>query len=112
VNGWHLQATVRTPFGLGSSLSHCLSGGGNKGTFKPKKPKNIAKGTKGYDLHKHAKATLGSGNLKAAVQLPPEEDANEWLAVNSEEFTANVEGLLTGFSCRLLQSNQFALWKR
>ena len=61
-----------------------LCRGGNRGgTFKPKKPKNIAKGAKGYDLHKHAKATLGSGNLKAAVQLPAEEDLNEWLAVNS-----------------------------
>lgn len=28
-------------------------------------------------------ATLGSGNLKEAVRLPPGEDINEWLAVNS-----------------------------
>mmetsp|Transcript_5279 Transcript_5279/g.6422 ORF Transcript_5279/g.6422 Transcript_5279/m.6422 type:complete len:219 (-) Transcript_5279:317-973(-) len=61
-------------------------GGNRGGTFKPKKPKNIAKGAKGYDLHKHAKATLGSGNLKAAVQLPAEEDLNEWLAVNTVDF--------------------------
>ena len=33
-------------------------------TFKPKK--SHPKGTKRYDLHKHAKATLGSGNLKVS----------------------------------------------
>ena len=38
-------------------------------------------------MHKHAKATLGSGNLKAAVQLPPKEDMDEWLAVNSKSTT-------------------------
>jgi len=53
-------------------------------TFKPKK--NFAKGTKRYELHKHAKATLGSGNLRTAVQLPDKEDVNEWLAVNTVDF--------------------------
>ena len=52
-------------------------------TFKPKK--NINKGTKRYELHKYAKATLGSGNLKLAVKLPEREDLNEWLAVNSKK---------------------------
>jgi hypothetical protein len=37
-----------------------------------------------YDLHKHAKATLGSGNLQAAVKLPETEDRDEWLAVHSK----------------------------
>ena len=31
----------------------------------------------------HVAATLGSGNLKLAVQLPEGEDMNEWIAVNS-----------------------------
>eukprot|EP00029_Vermamoeba_vermiformis_P002384 TRINITY_DN1275_c0_g1_i2.p1 TRINITY_DN1275_c0_g1~~TRINITY_DN1275_c0_g1_i2.p1 ORF type:complete len:219 (-),score=51.82 TRINITY_DN1275_c0_g1_i2:146-802(-) len=53
-------------------------------TFKPKK--NINKGTKRYELHKYAKATLGSGNLKLAVKLPEREDLNEWLAVNTVDF--------------------------
>merc|ERR1711907_784447 len=53
-------------------------------TFKPKK--SYAKGTKRYELHKHAKATLGSGNLRLAVQLPEREDLNEWLAVNTVDF--------------------------
>lgn len=33
---------------------------------------------------KHASQTLGSGNIKLAVQLPEGEDLNEWIAVNSE----------------------------
>lgn len=72
--------------GLGS-LRFCLLSNGppcsqdkNK-TFKPKK--QINKETKRYELHKQAKATLGSGNLKLAVKLPEREDMNEWLAVNS-----------------------------
>eukprot|EP01122_Echinamoeba_exundans_P011189 TRINITY_DN435_c0_g1_i1.p1 TRINITY_DN435_c0_g1~~TRINITY_DN435_c0_g1_i1.p1 ORF type:complete len:216 (-),score=60.46 TRINITY_DN435_c0_g1_i1:209-856(-) len=53
-------------------------------TFKPKK--QINKETKRYELHKQAKATLGSGNLKLAVKLPEREDINEWLAVNTVDF--------------------------
>jgi len=60
-----------------------LFGDKNK-TFRPKR--HLAQGTKRYDLHKHAKATLGSGNLKLAVQLPEKEDLNEWLAVNTVDF--------------------------
>ena len=37
----------------------------------------------GAQLRKHIDATLGSGNLWEAVKLPPGEDLNEWLAVNS-----------------------------
>lgn len=33
-----------------------------------------------------AKMTLGSGNLDLAVELPPGEDLNEWLAVHTIEF--------------------------
>lgn len=36
---------------------------------------------------KHAAATLGSGNLRNAVQLPDGEDLNEWVAVNSKFFS-------------------------
>lgn len=58
--------------------------GGKSQTFKPKK--SYAKGSKRHELHKHAKATLGSGNLQAAVKLPESEDLNEWLAVNTVDF--------------------------
>eukprot|EP00011_Vannellida_sp_DIVA3-517-6-12_P008094 CAMPEP_0114612202 /NCGR_PEP_ID=MMETSP0168-20121206/4502_1 /TAXON_ID=95228 ORGANISM="Vannella sp., Strain DIVA3 517/6/12" /NCGR_SAMPLE_ID=MMETSP0168 /ASSEMBLY_ACC=CAM_ASM_000044 /LENGTH=217 /DNA_ID=CAMNT_0001823183 /DNA_START=82 /DNA_END=735 /DNA_ORIENTATION=+ len=61
-----------------------MAGGNRSGTFKPKK--SFSKGTKRHELHKHAKATLGSGNLKQAVQLPDSEDLNEWLAVNTVDF--------------------------
>lgn len=37
----------------------------------------------GAQLRKYIDATLGSGNLREAVKLPPGEDLNEWLAVNS-----------------------------
>lgn len=37
----------------------------------------------GAQLRQHIDATLGSGNLREAVRLPPGEDFNEWLAVNS-----------------------------
>lgn len=37
----------------------------------------------GAQLKKHIDATLGSGNLREAVRLPPGEDLYEWLAVNS-----------------------------
>lgn len=30
--------------------------------------------------------TLGSGNMRLAVELPQGEEKNEWLAVNSIEF--------------------------
>merc|ERR1711871_1067288 len=57
-------------------------------TFKPKK--KFQKGSKLHDLHKYAeqtlKATLGGGNLREAVILPPNEDVNEWMAVNTVDF--------------------------
>jgi len=53
-------------------------------TFKPRK--QHAKGTKRYELHKKAKVTLGSGDLRQAVALPAGEEINEWLAVNTVDF--------------------------
>ncbi|KAL6974607.1 MOB kinase activator 1A [Sarracenia purpurea var. burkii] len=66
-------------FGLGSR---------NQKTFRPKK--SAPSGSKGAQLQKHIDATLGSGNLGEAVRLPPGEDLNEWLAVNSKK--SNVDG--------------------
>lgn len=53
-------------------------------TFRPKK--GHSEGTKRYDLHKRAKATLGSGNLANAVKLPDTEEKDEWLAVHTVDF--------------------------
>lgn len=67
-------------------------------TFKPKK--NIPEGTHQYDLMKHAAATLGSGNLRNAVQLPDGEDLNEWVAVNTVDFFNQINmlyGTITEF---------------
>ena len=53
----------------------------SRGQFKPR---NATKGTNSYQLRQFAEATLGSGSLRKAVQLPDGEDLNEWLAVNGE----------------------------
>ncbi|KJE88793.1 hypothetical protein CAOG_00376 [Capsaspora owczarzaki ATCC 30864] len=56
-----------------------------KKTFRPKK--KFDKGSLRYDLYKKAKASLGTGeSLKVAVQLPPTENLNEWLAVHVVDF--------------------------
>ncbi|CAG9464194.1 unnamed protein product [Pedinophyceae sp. YPF-701] len=62
-------------FGLGRTAAK---------TFRPKK--NAPLGSKGLQLKRQIDATLGSGNLKEAVRLPPGEDLNEWLAVNTVGF--------------------------
>uniref|UniRef100_A0A7N0UNI1 MOB kinase activator-like 1A n=1 Tax=Kalanchoe fedtschenkoi TaxID=63787 RepID=A0A7N0UNI1_KALFE len=76
-------------FGLGSR---------NQKTFRPKK--SSASGSRGAQLKQHIDATLGSGNLREAVRLPPGEDPNEWLAVNTVDFYNQVNilyGTLTEF---------------
>ncbi|CAF1125870.1 unnamed protein product [Rotaria sordida] len=67
-------------------------------TFKPHR--NIPEGTKQHDLMKHAQNTLGSGNLRLAVQLPEGEDLNEWIAVNIVDFFNQINmlyGTITEF---------------
>mmetsp|Transcript_5748 Transcript_5748/g.8867 ORF Transcript_5748/g.8867 Transcript_5748/m.8867 type:complete len:229 (+) Transcript_5748:174-860(+) len=68
-------------------------GKGGSRTFKPKK--NIQQTTKGSILKKRIDATLGSGNLREAVNLPPGEDLNEWLAVNTVDFFNQINLLYT-----------------
>ncbi|KAI8925652.1 Mob1/phocein [Entophlyctis helioformis] len=53
-------------------------------TFKPKR--NVPEGSRQAELKRYADATLGTGNLRLAVQLPEGEDLNEWLAVNTVDF--------------------------
>ncbi|CAL5443429.1 unnamed protein product [Camellia sinensis] len=85
-------------FGLGSR---------NRKTFRPKK--SVPSGSKAAQLQNHIDATLGSGNLREAVRLPPGEHPNEWLAVNTVDFFNQVNilyGTLTEFctasSCPLM----------
>ncbi|KAM6599930.1 hypothetical protein CsatA_019539 [Cannabis sativa] len=76
-------------FGLGSR---------NQKTFRPKK--NATPRTKGAQLQKHIDSTLGNGNLREVIRLPPGEDSNEWLAVNTVDFFNQVNilyGTLTEF---------------
>jgi hypothetical protein len=40
----------------------------------------------GQTLKQHIDITLGQGNIKEAVLLPPGEDLNEWLAVNTVDY--------------------------
>ena len=40
----------------------------------------------GLTLKRHIDATLGQGKVREAVCLPPGEDLNEWLAVNTVDF--------------------------
>ncbi|XP_074575464.1 MOB kinase activator-like 1A isoform X2 [Curcuma longa] len=47
----------------------------------------------GARLKRHIDATLGSGNLREAVRLPPGVDLNEWLAVNTDDFFNQVNVL-------------------
>ncbi|XP_065851289.1 MOB kinase activator-like 1A [Euphorbia lathyris] len=73
-------------------------GSRNHKTFRPKK--NVPSRGKGAQLQKHIDATLGSGNLREAVKLPPGEDVNEWMAVNTVDFFNQVNilyGTLTEF---------------
>lgn len=53
------------------------------------KCKKIPEGSHAHDLLKYSSATLGSGNIKMAVQLPDGEDINEWIAVNSKWLRVN-----------------------
>ncbi|KAL7168518.1 hypothetical protein ACSBR2_038865 [Camellia fascicularis] len=85
-------------FGLGSR---------NQKTFRPKK--SAPSGSKAAQLQNHIDATLGSGNLREAVRLPPGEHPSEWLAVNTVDFFNQVNilyGTLTEFctasSCPLM----------
>ena len=61
-----------------------LFGGNKHATFKP--VKLHAAGSKRENHSNFTRKTLGSGNMRAAVALPPGEDLNEWLAANSKLF--------------------------
>jgi MOB kinase activator 1 len=65
---------------LNVDRSSPLSNARSRNQFKPTRSN---KGTTSYQLRQFAEATLGSGSLRKAVQLPEGEDLNEWLAVNS-----------------------------
>lgn len=54
-------------------------------TFRPKR--KFERGTQRFELHKQAQASLNAGlDLKVAVQLPSNEDLNDWVAVHVVDF--------------------------
>ncbi|KAK7533776.1 Mob1/phocein [Phyllosticta citribraziliensis] len=59
------------------------AGNGGTAAFRAKEGK---RGTSSWQLKQFAEATLGSGSLRKAVQLPEGEDIGEWLAVNVVDF--------------------------
>jgi len=66
-------------------------------TFKPQK--KFPEGTLRFELHKKATASLNAGvNLNDAVNLPPGEDLNEWLAMHTVDFFNRVN-LIYGAVC-------------
>ncbi|KAJ6252485.1 mob kinase activator-like 1 [Anaeramoeba flamelloides] len=91
-------------------LTNCILFNSNKkNTFRPQKKFN--KGSKKYSLHKQAKGTLGSGNLKLAVQLPEEEELNQWLSIFVIDFTnklnmiyASIQSVCTTNSCPVMNA--------
>ncbi|KAK1787659.1 hypothetical protein P4O66_016152, partial [Electrophorus voltai] len=66
-------------------------------TFRPKR--RFEPGTQRFELHKRAQASLHSGvDLRAAVQLPPGEDPNDWVAVHLVDFFNRIN-LIYGTVC-------------
>lgn len=55
----------------------------SKSTLRPVKKHATSKRS---TLSQYTKRTLGSGNLRAAVTLPDNEEATEWLAANTVDF--------------------------
>lgn len=56
----------------------------NQGTFRPEK--KISPEHRGYRLQQITRLTLGSGNVRQAVKLPPGENINEWFSVSIVDF--------------------------
>jgi len=67
-------------------------------TFKPQR--HVPEDSTQHKLQQCIAKTLGSGNLRQAVQLPEGEDINEWIAVNTVDFFNQINmlyGTLTEF---------------
>ncbi|KAF4535790.1 Protein kinase regulator [Lasiodiplodia theobromae] len=83
---------------LGSSNNRAgRTGNGGTAAFRAKEGK---RGTSSWQLKQFAEATLGSGSLRKAVQLPEGEDLGEWLAVNVVDFYNQINliyGAITEF---------------
>jgi len=82
------------------------------------KPKKKHQSSLRQELHKHAKATLGAGDLSGAVKLPQNYDINEWLATNTVDFYnqmnilyGTIQKYCTKTSCPLMAAGKYEyLW--
>jgi len=62
------------------------------------KKKNFSPGTRRYDLHMQAQATLNAGDLRKAVKLPSGGNLGDWLAANTVDFFNQVNLLYSAIS--------------
>jgi MOB kinase activator 1 len=74
---------------MSAALPHHHHNASKMKTLKP--IKNYDKSGNGEQLRAIANASLSSGNMRAAVQLPDGENLHEWLALNSEKFLSFFE---------------------
>eukprot|EP01098_Paradermamoeba_levis_P002408 TRINITY_DN127_c0_g1_i1.p1 TRINITY_DN127_c0_g1~~TRINITY_DN127_c0_g1_i1.p1 ORF type:complete len:214 (+),score=61.30 TRINITY_DN127_c0_g1_i1:157-798(+) len=73
-------------------------------SYKTTRKRRIKKGTTVHTLRRSLKSTLGSGaKIKDAVVLPPGEDRNEWIAMNTME--------LYNTMCLIFEMIQFSCTK-
>eukprot|EP01097_Dermamoeba_algensis_P004193 TRINITY_DN2777_c0_g1_i1.p1 TRINITY_DN2777_c0_g1~~TRINITY_DN2777_c0_g1_i1.p1 ORF type:complete len:212 (-),score=39.82 TRINITY_DN2777_c0_g1_i1:80-715(-) len=72
--------------------------------YKTTRKRRLRQGTRAHSLRKGLKLTLGSGaKIRDAVKLPPGEDRNEWVAMNTME--------LYNTCCLLFEMIQFSCTK-
>ena len=62
-------------------------------SFRPLK--EIPEGHKIYRVHQLSRATLGAGDLRKAVKLPPNENENDWLANGVVDFYCTLNSLFS-----------------
>lgn len=84
---------------------------GDKKTLKPVKSQGTERRA---TLSNYTKRTLGSGNLRAAVRVPPDEDRDEWVRVFWETRVEKLEMIeledvaaLTGFKLYRLRPTRW-----
>ncbi|CAH2072282.1 unnamed protein product [Thlaspi arvense] len=96
-----------------SNMMYQLSYSKNqKATIRPKKKKRANSfGSKGSQHEKVFIDNIGSGTLRESVRLPPGEDINEWLAINTIDFYnqicflyATLEEFCTSKTCPLMNA--------
>ncbi len=88
------------------SLVFTLPNSNKSTTYRPRKDAS-RDGSKRFQLKRHAESTVVRGDIQHAVQLPPGEDLNEWLAMNGSSAPPSAS---TSYgphrSCPFLQRDQ------